>query len=152
MKTEINIEDYLSNEEMKEIAIEEFRSIVRAKIEGIKPDKRIQDYERIISNSVYYYLETEIDKLLGTDTQELIKQGVKKVLTSKDFSFSIFREKDAWRSEPSQAQKFFNEAVIDNKPIIQEKVRQAIDDYDFTDIHENIKEYILEVIEIKLKS
>jgi len=57
MKTVINIDDYLSEEEKKEIAIDAFKESVWDSLrDGRNKNKtNYEDYERVISNSVYHF-------------------------------------------------------------------------------------------------
>jgi len=144
------LKTYLSYDEIKEICIEECRRLVREGVNSIKPDKRIDNYERIISNAVHYYLETEIDQILDVNTKELIKSNVLNILTKPEFTkYSIFRTKNSWDNEDSIGTKYLKEAVTENKNYIKEKVKSVIEEIDFNNLKEDIKEYILEVIDEK---
>lgn len=161
-KIEINIDNYLSEEDKKEIAIEEFRRIVREDtLKKFKEDSRcinkkgMTDYERIISNAVYHYLEGEIDSLIGQDTKELIREGVEKTIKKQDFNYTLFRRKSAWESEESPAQKVVIECIDKNKNHIESKIMNKIDEnisnLNAEDTLETVKNIFYDIIEDKLK-
>ncbi len=151
---QINYEDvkkYLSEDEIKNIVESELRNIVREGLLLDKEPKRIIDnYERVIGNSIYYYLENEIDKILGTDSKQLIKDKVKETLLTDNYSYSIFREKSHWNVDDSIGRKVLKDAVNDNKDIIRAKVSESISKLSYDDFHEMIIETMQHIIETKL--
>ena len=161
-KIEINIDNYLSEEDKKEIAIEEFRRIVREDtLKKFKEDSKLtnkkgmSDYERIISNSIFYYLEGEIDSLIGQDTKKLIREGVEKTIKKQDYNYSLFRRKSAWESEESPAQKVVIDCIRENTDYIKSKLISKIDEninsLDNEDVLDTVREIFYEIIEDKLK-
>ena len=161
-KIEINIDNYLSEEDKKEIAIEEFRRIVRENtLEEFKRESKLtnkkgmSDYERIISNSIFYYLEGEIDSLIGQDTKKLIREGVEKTIKKQDYNYSLFRRKNAWESEESPALKVVIECIRENTDYIKSKLMSKIDEninnLDNEDVLDTVREIFYEIIEEKLK-
>ena len=141
MKTEIDIDDYLSEEEKKEIATDAFRnSIFKGLIAREGNRTNYENYERVISNSVNKYLEDEIDKLLDCDTSEMIKSGVIKAIKKENYSYSLFRSKNSWESEDSPAQKVAKDAVESHREEmtkrIHSKLEETIDAMDSSDLYE----------------
>ena len=143
---------YISEEEIKDLVVTEFKNLVREEIKNISPSKRIADYERVISNAVFYFLESEIDALMGADAKSLIEQKIKDLLNKSDLQFSIFRTKSPWDEKGGVGTEFIKEAVTENKHLIQNKVKAEIEAINFSDLKEDIKTYILEVIDEKLKA
>ena len=159
---EIDINKYLSEEDKKEIAIKEFRIIVRENVlenfrkdSRLKSKKRMSDYERIISNSIFYYLEGEIDNLIGQDTKELIKEGVLKTIKSQKYEYPLFRVKNAWDNENSPVQQVVIDTVKENREYIKSKLisklESNIDKIDTDRTLEVVSEIFYEIIENKLK-
>jgi hypothetical protein len=162
MKIEINISDYLSEDDKIEIAKDAFKELVKTElITQFEQDKRTQskrmkDYERIVSNSIFYYLESEIDKLIDADTKELIREGVLKTIKKQDYNYSLFRTKSSWDTEISPAQQVLIEAVNESKDSMKEKIKskfeENINNIDTDQMTDIIYEIVSEVINTKLKS
>jgi len=157
---EIDINKYLSEEDKTEIAKEEFKLIVREKVlEEFKNDKRLgskrmADYERVICNAVFYYLEGEIDKLISQDTKELIKEKVLKAIKNQDYNYSLFRSKSAWDTENSPAQQVVIDTIQEIRPEMKEKLTKKIFEniqlIDIPKISELINELTYEVLKDRL--
>lgn len=162
MKIEINISDYLSEEDKIEIAKDVFRELV--KVELIKEfendkrtkSKRMANYERIISNAIFYYLESEIDSLIDADTKELIREGVLKTIKKQDYNYSLFRTKSAWDTEVSPAQQVVIEAVNESRESIKVKLKakfeENIESIDTDQMTEIIYDVVSDLVNTKLKS
>ena len=158
-KIEINIDNYLSFEEKKEIATQVFKEqIYKCVIEDYKNDseKRKENYERIISNSVFSYLAKEIDTIIDTDTKELIKQRTISTIKRKDYNYSLFRRKGMFETEDSPAQLVIREAVREHKDSIKQQFKDTTDtiikNMEVDTIQEIITDTIREIINDKLKS
>jgi hypothetical protein len=152
-KEEIDVlKFYLSEDEIKNIVIEEYRSVIREEIKNIEPSKRMSNHDRVISNAVYYMLENECDKILGCNTKELIEGHVKKILSKGEYSHAIFRTKNAWDSEDGIGAKLLKECVIDNKGLINDRVQSIINDMDIKSIHESLIECLIKLVDNKLKA
>jgi hypothetical protein len=141
---------YLSEDEIKEIVISSYKSVIINEITKITPNKRLADYERIISNSVHKYLEDEVDNIMSTNTKDLININVHKVLKEGDLSYKIFRSKSVWDTEDSIGMVYLKEAVAENKQIITDKVLNEINSIDFNVLKEEVKNTITQIIDEKL--
>lgn len=117
---EININDYLDEDELKEIAQEEFRSAARS---HFRDERQIS---RIISNLGYKVIFEEVDRIIGDDTRKLIAKQVPKTIGTKGLSFEIFRRPDRWEG-PSLGYKLLEQAVKDNQHIITEQVKSVLE-------------------------
>lgn len=126
----INIEDYLSENEIKEIVEEEFRDRIKELF------RKEAATTRIISNLGYYNTFKIIEEVVP-DFKELIKEQTKKQCQNIS-SYSVFRKKDEFRREDSLAQKYLEEAVEDNKEIINEKVVEILKKLNEQDIANEI--------------
>ncbi len=142
MEIKINVDDYLNDEDKKEIASDAFRrQIEQNLIEKLKDKKSNYDnYERVISNSIHHFLEEKIDSILDCDTNEMIKENVLKTIKKSDYSYSLFRTKNAWEKEDSPAQKIVKEAIESHKEVMTEKIHnklnEAIDEIGIDTVHE----------------
>lgn len=140
-QAEIDIlKQYLSEEEIKQIVIDEYKSVIYNGIRSVSPDKRMRDFERIVSNAVYYYIQNEADKLIGESVANVISDKVKSVINKADYSTIVFRKKSDWETEDSEAQKLLKKAVVDSEMLIRSKVVEQINSIDIA----NIKDLIIE--------
>lgn len=126
MQVDINIDNYLSEEDKLELAKDLFKEELRKGfIEEVK-EKRIDNYERVITNAVFHFLHSEVDSIIGADHMEIIEKGVKKVI-SKDLSYSVFRSPSLWGDKKSKAQEIMDEAVVANKQLAIDRVTKAME-------------------------
>lgn len=126
---EIKIENYLSDDEIKEIVKEELR-------EEIKSSIKRNGATRFISNMGYGNVLEIINEEIPNYEQE-IKEQVKKVIDNLS-SFSVFRKADLIEREDSLGQKYLEEAVSNNKELINNKVIEIIEELDKQDIADEI--------------
>jgi len=147
---EINIKDYLSEEEMKDIAISEYKTMIRKGLtEDMQPKRMIDNYERVVANAVHYYLEDEVDKIIGTDVKKQIESTVKRVL-NKSLEYSIFRRKDHWEKEDSPATKHMDKCIRENLKIIEDKVKDKLSDLPETYFEDTVQDLVYTVIQDRL--
>lgn len=123
---EINVSDYLSEDEIKEIAQDQVRAEIRRHFE----DER--EATRILSNVSYGVMYEEIDKIIP-DSRELVKSKVVELLnkSSKEYEFKVFRD-GSYGSKPSIAHTYIQEAVRENKDIFKDKIKKVMMDRDLT--------------------
>lgn len=151
----IDIEKYLSEEERKEIIIEVYKEEVLKNIKNLLPEKRIDDYERILGNSIYHYLATEVDSLIGVDSKKLISEKTEKAINSLDYKYHLLRKKSFWQTEDSPAEKIVKETTNRLRPQIEEKLTtrifEQLDKIDLDDLADVIRESVIEILTKRLK-
>ena len=159
MKTqiEIDIDEYLSEDDKKEIAINVFKkSLTEGLLKKTDNKTNYQNYERVISNSVHHFLETEIDSILNCDHKEMILEGINETLRKQDYKYSLFRTKNAWEKEDSPAQKIANEAVQSHKEVMTKKIHkrleECIDSIGIDNIYELFTDIFQEFLSDRLSS
>lgn len=135
----IDINDYLSESEKKEYAIEAFKETIKKGMfddkEGIQLDREIQ---RVIGNISHSIVMNEVQKYIP-NCEELIKQKVLKILTEDSLSYQVFKKKDAWENQESLAITYMNETIRTNKELFQKRIKETIENYDLSkDIAEQI--------------
>ena len=135
----IDINDYLSESEKKQYAIEAFKETIKRGMfddkEGIQLDREIQ---RVIGNISHSIVMDEVQKYIP-NCEELIKQKVLKILTEDSFSYQVFKKKDAWENQESLAITYMNETIRANKELFQKRIKETIENYDLSkDIAEQI--------------
>lgn len=152
MKVDINIDDYLSEEDKLELAKDLFKEELRKGFIEQAKGKRIENYERVITNAVFHFLHSEVDSIIGADHMDIIKKGVKKVI-SKDLSYSVFRSPSLWGDKKSRAQEIMDEAVEANREIAVKKVKEALEKVDLTGLDDYLLgEVLTDIIKEKLKA
>ena len=129
MKIDIDINDYLSEDEKKELAKEYFIGSLEKGLKDRHSHKANYDnYERIVSNSVYEFLEKKIDSFLNEDHEEMIKKQVDKIIGKNGtYTYQLFRVKSAWEKEDSPAQNILDEAVESHREIMTNKIHSKLD-------------------------
>ena len=133
-KFEFDIDNYLSEEEKKEIAIDVFRSRISNEMfktrEGsVQSDSEIQ---RIVGNITMHIVMEEVQKHIP-DYKTLVSDGVKRGLEKADFNYYIFKKKDEWESKEGLGTTYMNEVIAKQKDAFQSKIKDAIMRYDCSD-------------------
>lgn len=116
-KVEINIDNYLSEEDKKEIAANWFRETLAAKFR--------ENPERIISNAAYFTVMRECEAIVP-EMQELLVENVKKVITKLSV-FEVFRKPDAWDRDGSSNYHLLKSVVESKRQRLENKVDKIID-------------------------
>lgn len=135
----INIENYLSEEEIKEICKDELRNSIKKQFSNEK------DLTRIITNLSYYELWEQIENEVP-NCKKIIKEKTIEQL-NKISSYDVLRRKGEFDSENSVAQDILENCVIENKNIIEDKVKEILNSLSKTDIKYDIKGIIEEYVE-----
>lgn len=103
---EIEINDYISEDEKRQIVIEAFTEQCR--------NRSAEDFERIISNSAYNVVWQAVDKCLDDNATEMLSEKVVKIIHELSF-FSVFQRPDAWDRVDNQAYGVLMDVVRSNK-------------------------------------
>lgn len=85
----IDIDEYLSENERKEIAKEAFKDACIGKF------KDESEVKRIISNSAYDIVYDLVDKQFDIKLETILKDKVHEIVTNLT-AFNIFKKPDAW--------------------------------------------------------
>lgn len=123
MEITVNIENYLSESEIKEIVIDQVRSEVS------KLFKNEQEAQRLLSNLSYEIVFNEVDKVVP-NSLSLITEKVNDLITSKDLSFYVFY--DGEYSKESLGMTYLKDAIKQNKDLINQKVKDTITNHDYS--------------------
>lgn len=131
---EINIEDYISESEKKEYAIEAFKEkiksgLFKSNIGTIQEDSEIQ---RIIGNITSQVVMNEVSKYIP-NCEKMIKDKVLQTLTKSDLTYQLFKKKDVWDKEESLTVTYMNEAIKKCKNTFQKRIKETIENYDLSD-------------------
>ena len=114
---EIKVDDYLTEDEIKDIVIDEVRSSVRSKNE--------ENLTRIIKNASHYWFHDIVSEVMGENFNEKIEEQVKEIL-SKVSSYTIIRDV-SYGEKPSKAYLLMQEYVEKHKSILENRVKEKIE-------------------------
>lgn len=138
---EIDISQYLSEEDKKRIAEEEYRSVIRSVV--------AVDKERILSNAAYTVVQKMIDEQFGEDMNTILVDKTIAIIQGMS-DFNVFKRKDAWDKDESKGYKYLQDAVESNKGLIEDKVAEIIQSLDASDFHYKLEELMYQVVENRL--
>jgi hypothetical protein len=137
MLVEINIDDYLSEHEKKQICLDYFRGL----ISGADTSSR----ERILSNLAYSAAFAIYDEALDEEMKTTIRNKVASIIKDESH-FGVFRKKDAWGQEESEAYLEVKKAVAEHKHLINDLVKKAIIERDYFKDIDDHSSYIGDVV------
>ena len=124
---EIKIEDYITEEEKKEIVISQFKEDVSKMFGGNEYTSTGKDRDRIIKNSVAHWITEYIEKTLTDEDKNTIRENVLDTIKNRnDLSFYIFQKPDVWDRTEYTAYKIIQNAVKENEQFIKDKVTESI--------------------------
>jgi hypothetical protein len=136
---EINIDEYLSEEDKREIVVAEFRSLVAKKFATEK------DLERILSNTAYSVYYNIVDECFDGKSMALLKENIDKIIENPS-SYNVFKKPDAWDREPNSAYRYLQDVIENNKPRIAKKVVGLLDEQTVKTCKEDVVGLINDVL------
>ena len=148
MNIEIDIHDYLSEEDIENEAIHALRGLFANQL------RKEADIERVLSNLTHEYIFKMVCDKLNVDREYIesaIADGVKKAIEGDTIKYKVFQRKDAWERSESPAVKILDDTLASSKELIEAEVERRIKEYDFRELRETIEDTIYEVICRKLK-
>ena len=122
---DIKIEDYLSEEEIKEIC----ENVLYQKI---REDMRNLNVNDIIANISNAEVEAMVDTYVGEDDfcKKEIPKKVHRIIDELP-TYTVFRKADAWERKNSIAYDIMEEECRASRPLIKARVEQIINEYSF---------------------
>ena len=122
---DIKIEDYLDEQEIKEICKD-------AIYQKIREDMRELNVNDIIANISYAEVAAMVDTYVGEDNfcKKEIPQKVHRVIDELS-TYTVFRKADAWERKNSIAYDIMQEECRASRPRIKARIEQIIDEYNF---------------------
>ena len=122
---DIKIEDYLSEEENKEICKD-------ALYQKIREDMRNLNVNDIVANISYAEVAAMVDAYVGEDDfcKKEIPKKVHRVIDELS-TYTVFRKADAWEQKNSIAYDIMEEECRASRPLIKARVEQIINEYKF---------------------
>lgn len=137
----INIDDYLSEEDKRQIAYNTFHAAC------VK--RSHEDFERILSNAAYALVQKAVDDAFDGKMAETVKENAIKIINNLS-SYSVFKAPDVWDKGSSKGFQYLEQAIEDARPAINERVLAIIDGMTATDLRESIEDLISDAIIKKL--
>ena len=121
----IKIEDYLDEQEIKEICKD-------ALYQKIREDMRGLNVNDIIANISHSDVAAMVDAYVGEDDfcKTEIPKKVRNVIENISI-FTVFRKADVWERQSSIANDILEEECRAARPLIKKRVEQIINEYDF---------------------
>ena len=134
---EINIHDYLSQDEIKSICEQELRATIRSQL-----NKKANTQ---FSNIIYRTAYNVIDEVFRENERDLRKELVDRIdkIISDFSSYDVFRKAITPYDSISIGQMILDEEVVNARSLIQKKVEEVIARYPFENI---CKDEISEVV------
>lgn len=136
-----NVSDYLSEEEMKRIAAQEFRAACA--------NSSSQNFERIISNAAYYLVGDLVDQHFDGKLIEILKANTIKVIEGLS-SHTVFSPPSAWDRAASKGYEHLQFLLDEQKPLIAERLKAVIENYNSEALREMVERQVGEAIIAKL--
>ena len=122
---DIEIKDYLNQEEIKEICKDALYQKIREDMHGLN----VYD---IIANISHADVDAMVDAYVGEDDfcKTEIPKKVRNVIENLS-TFTVFRKADAWERKNSIAYDIMQEECRASRPLIKARVEQIINEYKF---------------------
>ena len=124
------IERHLSEEQMQEIAADEFRTMCREYFNRCRTDA--------ISNVAYTIVREAVAEVLGESADDLIRDKAIEVINGLS-PYTVFHEPSAYSREATPAWKLLQKVVRDNEAAVQKVVAHHIHNLSKHDALEIIK-------------
>lgn len=142
---DINIKDYLEEDELREIVHSEARNLVGS---YLREDGGI---ERVISNSAYHVVWDAVDEVFDRKAHDVLKEKVVQLIR-KMSSYNIFEKPTAWSGESNSAYKMLERIVLSKKEMMVNKVDNIIEGLDEQYLKDLFEENFTEIILDKLQN
>lgn len=139
----LDLDQYISEDEKRQIAREEFREACRRSSK--------ENFERILSNAGYEMVAAEVDKAFDDGMAATVKKNAIRVINELS-GHSVFSAPNAWDREPSKGWQILQASVDESRSLIQERVQTIIQKYDDHQLREILEERMVDALIEKLKS
>ena len=131
MKAEIEIDDYLSENEKKELAQDVFKDMCRNYFE--RKDNPEEELLRIAGNSAYIIAVDYLNELYDRNIEEIIKEKIIEILNDdKKISYEVFRKSYGYGSN-GKGLELVEKYISENKELVREKVIEAINSFEYSE-------------------
>jgi hypothetical protein len=121
---EINVMEYLNEQEIKEIVQDELRISIRHHFNECGELEADNNLKRLIGNASYDVVSKMVDNIFGNNIENLLTKRVTKIIEKGLTEYSIFKKPDAWDKTPNAAYVILENAVKSQ----HDKMKQFISD------------------------
>ena len=128
MKVEIDIFDYFTPEQIREIAEDELRNAFRSQF------RKEADVERVLTNLSYEYVRKLIAEQWDGDFTAKLREQIEKSISQDTIKYEVFRRKDAWDRSESPAVAILDDECKNSRPLIRAAVEKHIAEYPFHEL------------------
>jgi len=130
----IDIDEYLSEDEKKELAKESFKELCKTALlpEGATMKIAESEIARIAGNAAYAAVIDEMNSLYDTDMKTKIADKIKAILSGDCLRFEAFYHSEHGYGQDGLARTIMNECIKQNRAVIEEKVKTAIEEFDYS--------------------
>jgi len=135
---EINLDEFVSSDDIKEICLDEVRMAIR------KQFKTDSDTKRIIGNIGYEIIKNEIEKIIPNFT-EMIATQTSQICNDGIGTYTVFSKANGWGDKDSLGLTILNEEINNNRDIIKQKVINVFNSISENDIGYVVGDMIKEV-------
>jgi len=135
------IEQYLSDEEKKDIALRVFE-------EKLRTSFNTTEAERVVTNMAYKLAEKLVSDNIGEQFQEAIEDKLPEIINDLS-SYTVFSRGDnygAFRKEPTLAWKIVDDWVKKNNAQIEDRVKAIVDGIDKATLRDEISTAIYKAV------
>lgn len=143
MEVTINIEDYLTPEDIKAECKEAIKNCIYNQY-----NRNEENLRRLIVNLSYEYVYQMVNDAIGGNLENRIKENVTKAIDEMSF-YTVFRAKDTWSPE-SKGHQIMEQEVERQREHIKMRIYEVIEQYDYPGIKNRIGDMIYECIDNKL--
>lgn len=137
----IDIDEYLGEEEKRQIARDEFRAACAR--------RSATDFERILGNAAYDLVRKEVDAAFDGSMVDTVRANAVKIINQLS-SYSVFTPPSAWDREASKGWTYLQEAIDNAKPVMAARVLEIVTQMDADYLRGMIDGLIGDVIVAKL--
>ena len=136
-----NVSDYLTEDDMKRIATEEFRAACGRSSK--------ENFERIISNSAYHLVGDLVDAHFNGEMVETLKAKAIEVINNLS-THTVFSPPSAWERAASKGFEHLQTLLDDQKPLIAQRLTDLISTLDGEYLRDMVERQVGEAIIAKL--
>jgi len=136
---EINIDEYITEDEKKLIAKEAFKEACWLKF------KDENTVERIITNSAHDIVYKMVDEHFNLDLELMFEDKVVEIINTMNW-FHLFKRPDVWSRESNSAYQILEKALLDNKELIESTVKEHLPEATIQAIKIDLKDYIQDAV------
>jgi hypothetical protein len=140
---EINVADYLSDEDIK--------GIVTAEVANVARNWAQENTERVLANAAFSLVFEAVDATLDGRAEDIIREKALEAINRLG-KFEVFRPANAWERETSGAFEILKKAVDAYSGVIFQRVRDVIEAYPEEELHRHLEETLPDMIAQMIKA